>query len=135
MKLFFSSEIVSSPQDSKFHYDNNAAKHTGDATDVVGEENVNADDGEAATGGDFTSGDYSQKKNTEATSEDSHKENIEEIAEGDDDFNEEEAGDSVEASENLDSESKYLMPTMNGLQFNDRLFYRDRSSQQRSNTI
>lgn len=51
--------------------------------------------------------DYEQKKIIDATSEDNQKDNIEEAVEGDDDFNEEEeAGDSVEASENIDSESK-----------------------------
>ncbi|GBP05511.1 Sorting nexin-12 [Eumeta japonica] len=100
-----SSEIVSSPQDSKFVYDTNTSKHSGEHSGEVGPEN--ADEGEAGTVGDFSSQDYSQKQNIDATSEDNHKDIIEEIVEGDDDFNEEEAGDSVEASENLDSESHH----------------------------
>ncbi|XP_023303718.2 nucleoprotein TPR [Lucilia cuprina] len=110
-----STEIVSSPQDSKFTYgtdsaSSNTAQQSGEHSAEDGQENqdTNADEGgEAAAGGEFMSEDYEQKKNAEATSEDNQKDNIEEAVEGDDDFNEEEAGDSVEASENIDSESHH----------------------------
>ncbi|XP_073813503.1 nuclear basket protein megator [Musca autumnalis] len=108
-----SSEIVSSPQDSKFGYGStdtttsNNAQQSDDISADVGQENADAagDDSEAGPGGEFLGEEYDdeEKKSGDVTSEEAQK--GEEGVEGEeDDFNEE-GGESVEASENIDSES------------------------------
>lgn len=112
---YFSSEIVSSPQDSKFGYgttdtttSSNTAQQSDEHSADVGQENADAAANESeAAGEEFLPEEYDdEKKSGDVTSEEGQKGLNEEVVEGEDeDFNEE-AGESVEASENIDSESK-----------------------------
>uniref|UniRef100_T1P9Z6 Nucleoprotein TPR n=1 Tax=Musca domestica TaxID=7370 RepID=T1P9Z6_MUSDO len=109
-----SSEIVSSPQDSKFGYGatdtatSNTVQQSDDISADVGQEipDVVVDDSEAGAGGEFLGEEYDdEKKSGDVTSEEAQKSLNEQDVEGEeDDFNEE-GGESVEASENVDSES------------------------------
>lgn len=112
---YFSSEIVSSPQDSKFGYgttdtttSSNTAQQSDEHSADVGQENADAAANESeAAGEEFLPEEYEdEKKSGDVTSEEGQKGLNEEVVEGEDeDFNEE-AGESAEASENIDSESK-----------------------------
>lgn len=115
--LYYSSEIVSSPQDSKFGYGatdtatSNTVQQSDDISADVGQEipDVVVDDSEAGAGGEFLGEEYDdEKKSGDVTSEEAQKSLNEQDVEGEeDDFNEE-GGESVEASENVDSESMFV---------------------------
>lgn len=114
---YYSSEIVSSPQDSKFSYGatdtatSNTVQQSDDISADVGQEipDVVVDDSEAGAGGEFLGEEYDdEKKSGDVTSEEAQKSLNEQDVEGEeDDFNEE-GGESVEASENVDSESMFV---------------------------